>query len=84
MWEANRKVFLWPENYIEPDLRDDKTPLFEELESGLLQRAVNEQNVLDAYSGYLAGFEELAGLQIAGSFHDTNAPTGPTCCTCSA
>ena len=31
VWEANRKVFLYPENYIEPDLRDDKTPLFKEL-----------------------------------------------------
>ena len=26
LWEANRKVFLYPENWIEPELRDDKTP----------------------------------------------------------
>ena len=26
VWEANRKVFLYPENYIEPELRDDKEP----------------------------------------------------------
>jgi hypothetical protein len=26
-WQANRKVFLSPENYLEPELRDDKTPL---------------------------------------------------------
>ncbi|MGE5829419.1 MAG: neuraminidase-like domain-containing protein, partial [Micromonosporaceae bacterium] len=70
VWEANRKVFLWPENYIEPELRDDKTPLFKELESTLLQQDVNEQNVLDAYASYLAGFEEVAGLQIAGAYHD--------------
>ncbi|MBB5874376.1 hypothetical protein F4553_007810 [Allocatelliglobosispora scoriae] len=75
VWEANRKVFLWPENYLEPDLRDDKTPLFEELESGLLQRPIDEQSVVDAYSGYLAGLEELAGLQLAGSYHDKNALT---------
>ena len=25
VWEANRKVFLWPENWISPDLRDDKS-----------------------------------------------------------
>jgi len=24
VWEANRKVFLYPENYIEPDLRTTK------------------------------------------------------------
>jgi hypothetical protein len=26
IWEANRKVFLYPENWIEPGLRDNKTP----------------------------------------------------------
>ena len=29
VWEANRKVFVEPENYLEPELRDDKTPQFE-------------------------------------------------------
>ena len=28
VWEANRKVFLYPENWIEPELRDDKTEIF--------------------------------------------------------
>lgn len=76
VWEANRKVFLWPENYLEPDLRDDKTPLFVELEQELLQGAVTEQTVLDAYSKYLAGFEELASLTIAGAYHDIASGVG--------
>jgi len=29
VWEANRKVLLYPENWIEPELRDDKTPIFQ-------------------------------------------------------
>ncbi len=70
LWQANRKVFVYPENYIEPDLRDDKTPLFKELESELLQQDITEQNVLDAYASYLEGFEQLATLKIAGSYHD--------------
>jgi hypothetical protein len=69
VWEANRKVFLWPENYIEPELRDDKTPLFADLESTLLQQTIDEQNVLDAYGSYLSGLEEVAKLQIAGAYH---------------
>ena len=69
VWEANRKVFLWPENYIEPDLRDDKTPLFRDLEEELLQTDITEQNVLDAYAKYLKGFEEVASLTIAGAYH---------------
>jgi hypothetical protein len=73
VWEANRKVFLYPENYIEPELRDDKTPLFKELEDELLQKEVNADNVLDAYSRYMRGFDELAHLKIAGSFHEKDA-----------
>ncbi len=37
VWEANRKIFLYAENWIEPELRDDKSPFFDELESALLQ-----------------------------------------------
>lgn len=70
VWEANRKVFLYPENYLEPDLRDDKTPLFKELEQILLQQEINAQTVTDAYTQYLKGFEEIAQLQIAGAYHD--------------
>jgi hypothetical protein len=70
VWVANRKVFLYPENYIEPGLRDDKTPLFKELEDTLLQQQITEQNVLDAYAQYLHGFEEVARLRIAGAYHD--------------
>lgn len=70
VWEANRKVFLWPENYMQPELRDNKTPLFRELEKNLLQQDLNEQTVLDAYAAYLKGFEEVAGLRIAGAFHE--------------
>jgi SpoVK/Ycf46/Vps4 family AAA+-type ATPase len=28
VWEANRKVFLYPENWIEPELRDTTTAAF--------------------------------------------------------
>jgi Tc toxin complex TcA C-terminal TcB-binding domain/Neuraminidase-like domain/Salmonella virulence plasmid 28.1kDa A protein len=72
VWEANRKVFLYPESYLEPELRDDKTPLFKELESTLLQQRINEENATDAYSQYLEGYEEVASLRIAGAFHDIN------------
>ena len=29
VWEANRKMFLFPENWLEPEFRDDKTHLFQ-------------------------------------------------------
>jgi hypothetical protein len=74
-WEANRKIFLYPENYLEPELRDDKTPLFEELESNLLQQKISETNVTDAFATYLTGYEEVANLEIVGAFDDANPET---------
>ncbi|MCB0556252.1 MAG: peptidoglycan-binding protein [Phaeodactylibacter sp.] len=70
VWEANRKVFLYPENYIEPDLRDNKTELFENLESELLQQEINADTVEQAYRKYMKGFVEVANLKIAGAYHD--------------
>ena len=70
VWEANRKVFLYPENYIEPELRDNKTDLFKELETELLQEEISESSVTDAYMKYISGLEDLAKLQYAGSYQD--------------
>ena len=72
LWEANRKVFLYPENYLEPGLRDNKSPLFERLEEELLSQEINDQNVRQAYARYLRGFEEVANLSIAGAYHETS------------
>src|SRR5205809_2458696 len=69
-WAENGKVYHWPENYLEPDLRDDKTPLFKELEQELLQTDITDQKVVDAYDKYLAGLEEVASLTVAGAYHD--------------
>lgn len=69
VWEANRKVFLYPENYIFPELRDDKTPLFEELEDELLQEKITKESAEAAYLKYVAQFSELANLIIAGSYY---------------
>jgi hypothetical protein len=69
VWEANRKVFLYPENYIVPDLRDTKTPLFKELEDELLQQNVTLETAEASYKKYLAQFLELASLRYAGAYY---------------
>ena len=69
VWEANRKVFLYPENYLEPDLRDNKTPIFKELEDELLQEKITKQAAEAAYKRYVSQFAELARLRIAGSYY---------------
>jgi hypothetical protein len=64
VWEANRKIFLFPENWLEPEFRDDKTHLFKELESKLLEGDVSSDLVEDAFFNYLRKLEELARLDI--------------------
>ncbi len=70
VWEANRKVFLYPENWIHPELRDDKTPFFKDMENQLLQGDVTADAVEDAYRTYLDKLEQVARLEIVGVFHE--------------
>ncbi|HMQ89161.1 MAG TPA: neuraminidase-like domain-containing protein [Flavilitoribacter sp.] len=70
VWEANRKIFLYPENSLEPDLRDDKTPFFRELEEELLQQEVTEEAVESALRTYLDKYTKVSKMQVAGSFFD--------------
>lgn len=68
VWEANRKVFLYPENWIEPELRDDKTPFFRELEAELLQNDLTPDYVESLFLNYLKKLDEVARLDICGMY----------------
>jgi hypothetical protein len=67
VWEANREVFLYPEAYLDQTLRDDTTPICQDLEDNLLQQKVTKDTAADAYERYVAAFAELAHLRICGS-----------------
>ncbi|TQV85945.1 hemopexin repeat-containing protein [Aliikangiella coralliicola] len=68
VWEANRKVFLYPENYIRPELRDSKTPAFGALEESLSQGELTENTVESAYFNYLDAYTEVSELEISGGY----------------
>ncbi|NVB39975.1 hypothetical protein G6O69_19175 [Pseudenhygromyxa sp. WMMC2535] len=70
VWEANRKVFLYPENWIEPELRSDKSPAFETLEASLMQGILDEKRVEKALVTYLEGLDRVSKLEIAGLYED--------------
>ncbi|UQA60397.1 neuraminidase-like domain-containing protein [Polyangium aurulentum] len=70
VWEANRKVFLYPENWIEPELRDDKTPFFKVLESSLLQGEITADAAESAYLEYLEKLHEVGRLDVAAMCHE--------------
>ena len=69
IWEANRKVFLFPENWLEPELRDNKSPFFKEVESELLQSDITDDTAAAALLNYLARLEEIAKLEPCGIYH---------------
>ncbi|WP_182407528.1 neuraminidase-like domain-containing protein [Psychrobacter sp. GP33] len=72
VWEANRKIFLFPENWLEPEFRDDKTHLFSEFEGALLQGDVSRELVEDAFLNYLKKLDELARLDICAMHIEDN------------
>ncbi len=73
VWEANRKVFLYPENWIEPELRDDKSPFFKELESELLQSDLTLETAETAFLNYLEKLDNVARLDVAAVYHERQA-----------
>ena len=70
VWEANRKIFLFPENWLEPEFRDDKSSLFLDLESKLLQSDITNDLAEDAFFNYLKDLEALARLEIVSVYCD--------------
>ena len=78
VWEANRKVFLYPENWLEPELRDDKSPFFKEIESELLQADITDDSAATAVLHYLAKLEEVAMLEPCGIHHVIGDPARTT------
>ncbi len=68
VWQANVEVFYYPENWMVPTLRDDKTPFFVDLENALLQNPINTDTVEQAYLDYLTALDEVARLDIRGTY----------------
>jgi hypothetical protein len=75
VWEANRKVFLYPENWLEPEWRHDRSPFFKELESELMQNDINDRNTETAFRHYLTKLDQVSKLDVCGMYQDENAET---------
>lgn len=70
VWEANRKIWLYPENWIEPELRDDKSPFFKDLERELLQSDIDNDAAEQALMRYLEKLHQVGQLEIVGTYED--------------
>jgi hypothetical protein len=67
VWEANRKVFLNPENYLEPDLRSNASEIFTDFINNLQAGTLSDTLTTTAFNTYLDSFSTVAKLKIAAS-----------------
>ena len=75
VWEANRKVFLYPENWIEADLRDDKSYLFTEFENELQQNELTDLTAENALIKYLEKLDNIAFLEVMATWYQSDIKT---------
>jgi len=75
VWEANRKVFLYPENWIEAELRDDKSFLFTELENEIQQNELTEFTAEEALIRYLEKLDNIAFLEVIATWYQSDIKT---------
>ena len=70
IWVANRKVFLWPENYIVPSLRDNKSEIFVDFENTLQQNQPSSATAESATIAYLEALNGIAQLEVACTYFE--------------
>ncbi|MBA3542770.1 MAG: hypothetical protein H0T79_24345, partial [Deltaproteobacteria bacterium] len=72
VWQANRKVFLYPENWIEPELlpTEIKSSFLKDLESDLLQNDVTRDSVETAFHKYLEQLDGVSRLEVKAMWYE--------------
>ena len=70
VWEANMKVLLYPENWIDPSLRTNPTPIFKQSIALLAQDEVNEETSEAVIYDYLSSLDKIARLDIRAFYRD--------------
>ncbi|PTB34818.1 hypothetical protein M441DRAFT_154811 [Trichoderma asperellum CBS 433.97] len=70
LWEANRKLFLYPENWLDPAFRDDKSDLFENFEASLMQKNLSITTFVEGIRTYVTGLNVISNLEIVAYAHE--------------
>jgi hypothetical protein len=79
LWGGARSIFLWPENWLQPDLRRDASEPFEQLVHTLQQSPVTDDTAESAFLAYLEELYELSRMEVVGVHHQVEkAASGAT------
>lgn len=80
LWEGNRRLFVTPELWLEPDLRLGKSEIFSQFEDQLMQGLLTGEAAEGAIESMLHNLEEIARPEIIGVVEgpaaDTYTPQG--------
>ena len=77
LWQANLEVFLWPERWLYPELRDDQSEFFQSTTKQLLQSDITDDSAAVAYLDYLTQLEALAQLEPCAIYYSPADPSKP-------
>jgi len=70
IWSATQQVSDYPENYVTPSSRQDKSKFFRDLENTLNQNQLDADRVQDAVLTYLNEFEGVSNLLVINGYCD--------------
>ncbi len=70
VWQAARKIFLYPENWIDHELRDDRSVFFRDLQDELSQGKLSERSVENAVITYLQQLNGVARLETCSAYYE--------------
>lgn len=73
--EVNMKIWCYPENWIEAELRDDKSFIFQELENELKQNELTEFTAERALTHYLEQLDGLSFMEVVATWYQANIRT---------
>ena len=71
LWQANREVFLYPENYVLPETRTNASSFFTDMESDLRQASCDEGLAETALENYMRKLVEVSNLVVAAHCSET-------------
>jgi hypothetical protein len=70
-----KKLFVYVENYLDPSLRDDKSPFFLDFESAIKKGDITDENVENAFRDYLYKLNEVSNMEQRGMYYDSDTQT---------
>ncbi|GAA4312557.1 LamG-like jellyroll fold domain-containing protein [Compostibacter hankyongensis] len=70
VWQANREVYLYPENYVDPTLRRFQSPQFQQFINDISKGQITDDNVKKALANYLTSVSKVSSLELVDAYLD--------------